>query len=129
VCRKGPLSCHTCCATGPRFFRSHPKDRPIQSPFTTHEGMWRIYSNPDPHGVPKDRSVFLILQTPCLINLHHYHRSLSNFIYFPRYAEIGSEDDLRGSNPACNVVQNIYTCILQQNIIIVFYFFFYFLRC
>jgi hypothetical protein len=32
------------------FFRSHPKDRPIESPFTTHEGMWRITSNPDPHG-------------------------------------------------------------------------------
>jgi hypothetical protein len=32
------------------FFWSHPKDRPIQSPLTTHEGMWRIYSNPDPHG-------------------------------------------------------------------------------
>jgi hypothetical protein len=29
-------------ATPPRFFRSHPKDRPIQSPFTTHEGMWRL---------------------------------------------------------------------------------------
>jgi hypothetical protein len=37
-------------ATGPRFFWSHPKDRPITSPLTTHEGMWRIYSNPDPHG-------------------------------------------------------------------------------
>jgi hypothetical protein len=24
--------------------------RPIQSSLTTHEGMWRIYSNPDPHG-------------------------------------------------------------------------------
>jgi hypothetical protein len=23
--------------------------RPIQSPFTTHEGVWRTYSNPDPH--------------------------------------------------------------------------------
>jgi hypothetical protein len=22
-----------------------------KSPLTTHEGMWRIYSNPDPHGV------------------------------------------------------------------------------
>jgi hypothetical protein len=32
------------------FFRSHPKDHPIQSPLTTHEGMWRIYSNPNPHG-------------------------------------------------------------------------------
>jgi hypothetical protein len=49
--REGSLSCHTCCDTGPRFFRSHPKDRPIQSPLTTHEDrMWRIYSNPDPHG-------------------------------------------------------------------------------
>jgi hypothetical protein len=50
--REGSLSCHTCCDTGPRFFRSHPKDRPIQSPLTTHKGMWRIYSNPDPHGEP-----------------------------------------------------------------------------
>jgi hypothetical protein len=47
--REGSLSCHTCCDTGPRFFRSHPKDRPIQSPLTAHMGMWRIYSNPDPH--------------------------------------------------------------------------------
>jgi hypothetical protein len=44
---------HTCCDTGPRFLWSHPKDRPIQSPLTIHEGMWRIYSNPDPHGVKK----------------------------------------------------------------------------
>jgi hypothetical protein len=49
--REGSLSCHACCDTGPRFFRCHPKDRPIQSPLTTHEGMWRIYSSPDPHGV------------------------------------------------------------------------------
>jgi hypothetical protein len=27
--REGSLSCHTCCDTGPRFLRSHPKDRPI----------------------------------------------------------------------------------------------------
>jgi hypothetical protein len=38
------------CDTGPRFFRSHPKDRPIQSPLTTHKGIWRTYSNLDPHG-------------------------------------------------------------------------------
>ena len=50
--REGSLSCRTCCDTGPRFFRSHPKDRPIQSPLTSHQGMWRIYSNPDPHGSP-----------------------------------------------------------------------------
>jgi hypothetical protein len=51
--REGSLSCHTSCDTGPRFFRSHPKDHPIQSPLTTHEGVWRIYSNPDPHGPPR----------------------------------------------------------------------------
>jgi hypothetical protein len=38
------------CGTGPRFFRSHPKDRPIQSPFATHKGVWRTYCNPDSHG-------------------------------------------------------------------------------
>jgi hypothetical protein len=48
--REGSLSCHTCCDTGPRFFRSHQKDRPSQSPLTTHMRMWRTYSNPDPHG-------------------------------------------------------------------------------
>ena len=24
--REGSLSCHSCCDTGPRFLRSHPKD-------------------------------------------------------------------------------------------------------
>jgi hypothetical protein len=48
--RDGFLSCHTYCDKGPRFFRSLPKDRPIQSPLTTHKGVWRIYSNPEPHG-------------------------------------------------------------------------------
>jgi hypothetical protein len=48
-------SCHTCCDTGPRFFRSHQKDRPILSPLTTREGMWRIYSNPGLHGWRGDR--------------------------------------------------------------------------
>jgi hypothetical protein len=33
-------------------FRSHPKDCPILSPFTTHEGMWRIYSYPGPYRSP-----------------------------------------------------------------------------
>jgi hypothetical protein len=36
--REGSLSCDTCCDTGPRFFRSYPKDRPIQSPLTTRWG-------------------------------------------------------------------------------------------
>jgi hypothetical protein len=44
------LSCHTCCDTGPQFFLSHPKERPILSPFMTHEGIWRIYSTTDPYG-------------------------------------------------------------------------------
>jgi hypothetical protein len=48
--REGSLSCHTCCDTGPRFFPFHPKYRPTKSPLTTDLGMWRIYSNPDPHG-------------------------------------------------------------------------------
>jgi hypothetical protein len=46
--REGSLSCHTCCDTGPRFFWSRPKERPIHSPLTTHNGLWRIYFNPDP---------------------------------------------------------------------------------
>jgi hypothetical protein len=50
--REGSLSCHTCCDTGPRFFRSHPKDRHIQSLFKTQKGMLRTYSNPYPHGPP-----------------------------------------------------------------------------
>jgi hypothetical protein len=28
-----------------------------QSPLTTHKGMWRIYSNPDPHGVSDSMKV------------------------------------------------------------------------
>ena len=41
-------SCHTCCDMEPWFIWSHPKERPIQSPFTTHKGIWRVYSNRDP---------------------------------------------------------------------------------
>jgi hypothetical protein len=51
---EGSLSCYTCSDTGPRFFRSHLKDRPIQSPLTTNKGMWRIYSTlifMSPHSV------------------------------------------------------------------------------
>jgi hypothetical protein len=47
----GPLSREGTPAATPRFFRSHPKDRPIQSPLTTCKGMRRTYSYPDPHGV------------------------------------------------------------------------------
>jgi hypothetical protein len=50
--REGSLSCHTCCDTaGPQFSRTHPKDRPNQSPLTTHMGTWKIYFNPVTHGV------------------------------------------------------------------------------
>jgi hypothetical protein len=49
--REGSLLCHTCCDMGPRFFWSHPKDRPIQLPFMTYKELWRIYFNPDPHGL------------------------------------------------------------------------------
>jgi hypothetical protein len=79
--REGSLSCHTCFDTGPRFFRSHPKDSPIQSPLydtrgdvknllwpgfsrfpiqsllTTHKGVRRNYSNQDPHGVPRSSDI------------------------------------------------------------------------
>jgi hypothetical protein len=37
------------CDTGPQFFRSHPKDRPIQSPLTTPMGLQKTHSNSDPH--------------------------------------------------------------------------------
>jgi hypothetical protein len=37
---------------GLSIFPVSSKDHPIQSPITTHKGMWRIYSNPDPHGSP-----------------------------------------------------------------------------
>jgi hypothetical protein len=49
--REESLSCHTCCDTGPQFFLSDLKDRPVQSPLMTNMGMWRTYSNLDPHRV------------------------------------------------------------------------------
>jgi hypothetical protein len=57
---QGSLSCHTCCGTGPHFSPFNPKDRPIHSPHTTRKGVWRTYSNPDPHG---STSSILVLQT------------------------------------------------------------------
>jgi hypothetical protein len=48
--RERSLSCHTCFDMGPRFSRSHPKDRPIQSPLKTRKEMRRTYSYPDTHG-------------------------------------------------------------------------------
>ena len=59
--REGSLSCHTCCVTEPRFFRSHRKDRPIQSPLTTHEGCGGSNSNPDPYGSVVKCKIHMIL--------------------------------------------------------------------
>jgi hypothetical protein len=53
--KEGIFIVPTWCDTGPPFLRSHPMDGPIQSPLTTHKGMWRIYSNPDPHRSPFSR--------------------------------------------------------------------------
>jgi hypothetical protein len=39
--REGSSPWHTYFDTRPRFFRSHPKDRGVQSPFTIHKGVWR----------------------------------------------------------------------------------------
>jgi hypothetical protein len=65
---QGSLPCHTCCDTG-EFFRSRPKDRPIQSPLTTHKGMWITVSHMLWHGPqffrsrPKDRPIQSSLTT------------------------------------------------------------------
>jgi hypothetical protein len=36
---------------GTSVFPASSEEPPHLVPLTTHEGMWRIYSNPDPHGV------------------------------------------------------------------------------
>lgn len=45
--QRGTLSCYSCYDKGPRFSRSHLKDRPV----TSYYKPWvtRAYSNPDPH--------------------------------------------------------------------------------
>ena len=45
--REGSLSCHTCFDTGPRFSRTHQKDRPVF--FATYDNppVPRTYSSPD----------------------------------------------------------------------------------
>ena len=43
--REGSLSCHTCCDTGPRFTRSHPKGRPSFASFDG-PGALATYANP-----------------------------------------------------------------------------------
>ena len=47
--REGSLSCQICCVTGPRFLRSHLKDRPNLVTFNEKQIILSIYSNADPH--------------------------------------------------------------------------------
>jgi hypothetical protein len=77
--REGSLSCHTCCDTGPRFFQSHPKDRPIQSPLTTRMGMRRTYSNPDPHG---DTNVMTVTAVTVILRWRSMNQVKIIFINF-----------------------------------------------
>jgi hypothetical protein len=67
--REGSLLCHTYCDTGPHFTRSHPKDRPIQSPLTAHLGMWRIYST----GIKRQHELVNIS------NGHQIHKSYRKY--------------------------------------------------
>jgi hypothetical protein len=80
--REGSLSCHTCCDTGPLFFRSHPKNHPhsaascntqqdVEDLFfrtliltgthsvasTTLKRILRNYSYLDPHGSHKKERI------------------------------------------------------------------------
>ena len=62
------------------FFRSHSKDRPNQSPLTTHMEMWRTYSNLDPHRVWLD---VIVLHCQSLMGMMKF--ALSIFTCFNRY--------------------------------------------
>jgi hypothetical protein len=79
--REVSLSCHTYCDTGPRFFRSHPKDRPIQSPPKTHGLYWQEFFS----GLnsPKHRGKFTF-RGPCfhlLISLTtNFQKCLLSFL-------------------------------------------------
>jgi hypothetical protein len=71
--------------TGPRFFRSHPKDHPNQSPLvTTHEGMRRTNSNPDPHGGWRLEDIDIRLNFPILRNILNIRKKN----YYPRWKNI-----------------------------------------
>jgi hypothetical protein len=66
------------CDTGPRFFRSHLKDFPIQSLLTTHMGMRRTYSNADPLGgieFEVKGQVTLEIGIYCLLNIFRIHQT------------------------------------------------------
>jgi hypothetical protein len=75
----GSLSCHTCCNTGPQFFRSHPKDRRIYSPLTTHKGMCGIYSYPDSHKSPFSRLSSPVTNRNILFVCLRFFTILNNF--------------------------------------------------
>jgi hypothetical protein len=57
--REGYLSCHICSDTGPRFFRSHPKDRPYDS-----QGDAEDLSLPGSLRVPHDGTLSRIYPLP-----------------------------------------------------------------
>jgi hypothetical protein len=60
---------------GPRFFRSHQMDHPIQSPLTTYKGMWKIYSNQYPHPFLCLVSIKIVK----LITVRHLNHSITIF--------------------------------------------------
>jgi hypothetical protein len=44
--REGSLSCHTCCDTGPRFFRSHPIGPPLVASYDTRGDVEDLFYLP-----------------------------------------------------------------------------------
>ena len=62
--RQGSLSCHTCCDTGLRFTRSHPKDRPLKSYNILQTwGVIMTYLNfTDPNTVPGELNICNMLR-------------------------------------------------------------------
>jgi hypothetical protein len=66
---------------GPRFFRYYAKDRPIQSSFTTHKGMWMIYSNPD----PKDAGDLLFPRSSRVERICSQGQCVKNILTLYRY--------------------------------------------
>ncbi|XP_048732399.2 C-type Lectin CRL-like isoform X2 [Ostrea edulis] len=58
------------------ILRSHPKDRPIESPFTTSKGVVRTSSNPDPHGIISNGHTWAVL-TGNNLDLFEFEQALS----------------------------------------------------
>jgi hypothetical protein len=111
--------CHTCCDTGPQFFRSHLKDRPIVSPLTTNKGMWRINSYPDAHGEVwmggnDELQIFL--------GLLHFILALHNlFEIYSSHSPFDVTTPSRYVNVSTSLmfVQSILTCSLISDLILI----------